>query len=61
VAIYAVVAFAFFTVDVHPEWAGTDATVPLRVWLVVFLAFGAFSTAFWGYFRFRHPRTPASD
>ncbi|MDQ1697463.1 MAG: hypothetical protein QOJ03_2816 [Frankiaceae bacterium] len=58
---YAVTAYAFFSIDIHPEWAGTEATVPLRVWLVLFLGFGAFSGMFWSYFRFRHPRTAESE
>jgi hypothetical protein len=59
--IYAIAAFAFFSIDVHPEWAGSEATVPLRVWLVLFLGFGAFSLAFWSYFRFRHPRSTETE
>ena len=57
IGIYGAVIFAFFAISVRPEWAGTEATVPLRVWLVLFFGFCCFSVTFWSYFRFRHPRT----
>jgi hypothetical protein len=51
--MYFGIAFTFFQIVVHPEFAGREATTPLWVWLGLFLGFGVISVAFWSYFRFR--------
>ena len=54
VAVLVVSLFTLFHVVLQPNT--TSSPTPLLVVLGLFLAFGAVSVAFWGYFRFRRPR-----
>jgi hypothetical protein len=62
--LFLVSAFLFAWIMLQPRvgYFGSTRTSPLLPAIVLFVAFGVFSIAFWAYFRFRRPRkeTPAT-
>ena len=56
-AAYGVATFAFVSLLLHPS-SDDPATAPFWTWLGLFVAFGAVSVAFWGYFA-RRPSVEA--
>jgi hypothetical protein len=56
--LYAATALAFVHILLRPStgYVANTAVTPPVVVVALFVAFGCFSIAFWGYFRFRRPR-----
>jgi hypothetical protein len=61
--LFAVAAFLFAYILLEPTvgYLGSTRASPLLPAIVLFVAFGVASVAFWGYFRFRPPREVASS
>ena len=62
--LFGIAAFLFAWIMLQPQvgYLGSTRTSPLIPAVILFCAFGAFSVAFWGYFRFRPDREePVSE